>query len=45
MVEVESSSEGYEMFVPFADRNGKWDDITPLDQYEGGRAPIAPIPY
>ncbi len=22
-----------------------WNDITPIDQYEGGPAPIAPIPY
>ena len=23
----------------------KWKDTTPIDQYEGGPAPIAPIPY
>ena len=31
-------------FVPFKDR-GDWDDIEPIEQYEGGAAPIAPIPY
>ena len=23
----------------------EWQDITPIEQYEGGPAPIAPIPY
>ena len=32
-------------FVPFSKRGGKWDDISPIEQYEGGPAPIAPINY
>ena len=31
-------------YIPFSERP-KWQDITPIDQYEGGPAPIAPIPY
>ena len=31
-------------FVSFEDRGG-WDDIEPIEQYEEGMAPIAPIPY
>ena len=31
-------------FVPFIERD-EWDDIDPVEQYEGGVAPIAPIPY
>ena len=41
---VDSDSEEYR-FVPFAERDGLWDDIEPIEQYEGGAAPIAPIPY
>ena len=33
------------MFTPFKDRDGLWDDVKPVEQYEGGEAPIAPIPY
>lgn len=36
---VESTS-----FVPFKERGG-WEDLEPIEQYEGGAAPIAPIPY
>lgn len=32
-------------FVPFKDRDGLWDDLEPVEQYEGGRAPIAAIDY
>ena len=32
-------------FTPFKDRDGEWDDIEPIEQYEGGPAPIAAIPY
>ncbi len=45
MVDAESSSSGEYRFVPFAERDGKWDDLSPLEQYEGGQAPIAPMPY
>jgi len=33
-----------ETSVPISQRL-EWADITPVDQYEGGPAPIAPIPY
>ena len=32
-------------FVPFKERGNLWKDIEPVEQYEGGAAPIAPIPY
>ena len=32
-------------FVPFKERGTLWHDIEPIEQYEGGAAPIAPIPY
>ena len=32
-------------FVPFKERGDTWTDIEPIEQYEGGQAPIAPIPY
>jgi len=32
-------------FKPFKERGDMWQDIEPLEQYEGGPAPIAPIPY
>jgi protein farnesyltransferase/geranylgeranyltransferase type-1 subunit alpha len=32
-------------WVPFNDRGDLWADIEPIEQYEGGEAPIAPIPY
>jgi protein farnesyltransferase/geranylgeranyltransferase type-1 subunit alpha len=31
-------------YIPFSERP-KWQDIMPIEQYEGGAAPIAPIPY
>ena len=31
-------------FIPFKDR-GIWNDIEPIEQFEGGLAPIAPIHY
>ena len=43
--ELSSETEDFSVFVPFAERNGLWDDVEPLEQYEGGPAPIAPIPY
>ena len=32
-------------FVPFKKRGDLWADIEPMEQYEGGEAPIAPINY
>jgi len=32
-------------FTPFKQRGSIWSDISPIEQYEGGSAPIAPIPY
>ena len=32
-------------FVPFNERDDIWHDLEPIEQYEGGQAPIAPIPY
>ena len=32
-------------FIPFSERQGIWDDIEPVQQYEEGLAPIAPIHY
>lgn len=31
-------------FIPFKERE-EWNDIEPVEQYEGGVAPIAPLPY
>ena len=32
-------------FIPFKQRGDTWKDIEPIEQYKGGVAPIAPIPY
>ena len=32
-------------YTPFKQRGNTWSDIEPIEQYEGGVAPIAPIPY
>ena len=32
-------------FVSFQDRGSLWSDVTPIEQYEGGAAPMAPIAY
>lgn len=33
-------------FIPFTQRDGGlWNDLEPVEQYEGGRAPICPIAY
>lgn len=32
-------------FVPFSQRGSEWSDIEPIDQYDGGAAPISPIAY
>jgi len=34
-----------EKFISFKDRGKIWLDITPIEQYEGGPAPICPIAY
>ena len=44
MVEAVKKKKSKNKFVPFIDRD-EWDDIDPIEQYEGGIAPIAPIPY
>ena len=47
MVEADSDSEEYQqqVYVPFAQRKGLWDDVEPIEQYEGGQAPICAIQY
>ena len=44
---VESKKSYPPGFVPFANRQGLWDDLSPVQQYEGetGLAPIAAIHY
>ena len=37
--------EGYQEWKPFAERNGEWDDLTPIPQYKEGLAPICAIVY
>jgi hypothetical protein len=32
-------------YIYFKDRGDLWADVEPLEQYEGGPAPIAPINY
>jgi protein farnesyltransferase/geranylgeranyltransferase type-1 subunit alpha len=31
-------------YIPLSQRQD-WADVVPIEQYEGGVAPIAPIPY
>jgi hypothetical protein len=42
--EEEEEEEEKKAFKKFKDRNGEWDDITPLPQFEE-KTPIAPIDY
>ena len=46
MVEADSDLGSEELgFVPFAQRKGLWDDVEPIEQYEGGQAPLCAIQY
>jgi len=42
---MENSTPKVPVWTPFKKRGDLWLDIQPVEQYEGGPAPIAPIKY
>ena len=42
---MEGIQKKVDEFVPFSLRGDIWLDVKPVEQYQGGPAPIAPIKY